>query len=116
MPGFTFEKAGVFFMDHKTLSVLFTENGFVFKQLIRQGDVALFKKTKGNIESFEVVVIPRHDGYAIPGTDRRSEPAEYYPPSSTWGNKSGVTGFTYSAIESARDKFAELCGKVGLLL
>jgi len=92
-------------MNYKPLGTTFQKNGFRFKQLFREGDIALFHKVHLNPAhdgGFEVVQISRHDGYEIAGN--KVEPAEMYPNSESWG----VKGFTYPDLFHAETKFEKL--------
>jgi hypothetical protein len=53
----------------KEIPPAFRQNGFEFKLLLREGNIGLFRKTKPGLsfESFEVVIIQRHDTFAIQG-------------------------------------------------
>lgn len=96
-------------MNYKPLEVEFTKTGFRFKQLCREGDVAIFHKVrlspKPHDAGFEVIVVGRHDGYEIAGN--RFEPSEMYPSSEQWGTR----GWTYQDLYSAEQRFAQLQGK-----
>ena len=86
----------------KTLPARFHSNGFAFEQIDRQGDIALFRKTKGNFETFEVVRIqhtpegPTPWGY--------SEGGERMPASEQWGTH----GWSLQTRQRAFEKFGEL--------
>ncbi len=97
-------------MTHKPIETTFTANGFIHEQVQRVGDIALYRRFKqgGGQEHFEVVRIKRHDGFKIPGTDKRAEPAETYPSNEKWG----VDGFTFPDKDSAQAKFDGLAGLV----
>lgn len=93
---------------HKPLPTSFRAKGFDYKQVYREGDVALFRQTKPGLTRtwFEVVVVQRHDGYTIGG--QYVAPAESMPSASTWGRN----GWTYTDLAKADVKFAELAGGV----
>ena len=65
------------------LAAAFRKEGFDFKQIDRQGDVALFSKTKGRVESFEVVIVQKHKEYEIAGNIIPAH--EAMPSSEQWG-------------------------------
>jgi len=90
--------------EPKTLSPHFAKNGFIFEQVERRGDFAVFRKFKerGKSESFEAIKITRHEGYTIAGV---SIPAgECYPSSEQWG----TNGFTFTDPIAALAKMAQL--------
>ena len=92
----------------KQLPNQFRKEGFDFKILLREGNVAMLRKTKPgfSFESYEVVRIQSHNGYTIDGVE--IEPAESIPNSTQWGRK----GWTYSDIELATRKFDKLREKL----
>lgn len=92
-------------MTYKPLEPIFTKVGFRFKQIVREGDLAIFHKTHlspAHDGGFEVVIIGRHDGYEIAGN--KIEPAETYPSNEQWG----VKGWTYADLYHAELKFESL--------
>ena len=91
-------------MTHKPLRTEFKSRGFNFKQLARDGDFAVFSKTKDSWshEAYEVIKVGRHNGYVLGGVT--IEPAETYPSSEQFG----VAGFSYQTKEKALKKFEEL--------
>ena len=70
----------------KALANEFRKSGFDFKLLLRDGNVALLRKTKPGLsfESYEVVRVQRHNGYQIAG--KKIPPAEMMPSSYNLGN------------------------------
>jgi len=82
----------------KTLATEFKKHGFNFKQEYRNGEFAVFSKTKGNVISYETIVIRRHNGYKIGEIDCPA--SEVYPNDKAWGN----FGFTYRSKEDAMEK------------
>lgn len=88
----------------KELRKEFTSCGFIFKQVARENDVAIYskKQIKHTGVSYEVIRISKHNGYKLGGNF--IEPAETYPCNSMWG----TNGFTCTSIESAKRKYAEL--------
>jgi hypothetical protein len=88
----------------KEIPSRFRKNGFDFKLLMREGDIGLLRKTKVGLkyESFEVVIIQRHETFIIKG--KLIPAAEHLPSSEQWG----VKGWTYSDRMSAERKFDEL--------
>lgn len=101
-------------ITYKPIETNFTKTGFQFRQIFRDGDVAIFHKAtiKGALHpvsadcGFETVVITRHDGYEIAGV--KMEPAEQYPGNEAWGSR----GWTYQNLLSAINKYEILLGKV----
>lgn len=88
----------------KILEKEFTFKNFKFKQLKREGDLAVYVKNsiKGKCQSFETVMVRSHNGYEIAGNF--IPPSEVYPSTSQWG----LYGWTYTNEESAFKKFREL--------
>lgn len=86
----------------KPLPKTFRKSGFDFEQLKRIGNVALYRKTNGNIESFELVKVQAHDGYFI--KDVEMPPAEFYPSSEQWG----TNGWTFTTRDEAELMFQKL--------
>jgi hypothetical protein len=75
-----------------------------FKLLVRDGDIALLRKTKPGLafESFEVVMIQRHETFEIKG--KLIPAGEHLPRSEQWG----IKGWTYSDRLSADRTFNQL--------
>jgi hypothetical protein len=96
--------------EYKILEPTFTKNGFLFQQVQREGDIAIYHKVaqRGPLHvhtadaGFEVVVISRHNGYVLGGAT--IEPAETLPSSEQWGTK----GWSYKFLHPAQLKFSEL--------
>jgi|SRR5262249_22038485 len=88
---------------YKPLATRFRRSGFDFRQIAREGDVAIYEKTWLSCAEpsrhYEVVRIRRRDGFQIGG--RFVEPAEVYPPSDLWG----FYGFTLTDKNKAWAKF-----------
>ena len=84
----------------------FQRGGFDHKQIVRQGDAAIYSQTwPGSSEpvvAFEVVCIRRHNGKEIKG--QSFEPSEFYPSSTDWGKY----GFTFTDNDAAFAKLREL--------
>lgn len=92
-------------MQHEPLKKEFTKWQFTFREIKREGDVAIYEQTKtstGEFCSYEVIKINKHDGYEIAGN--KIEPAEMYPSNELWG----TYGFTLPTIKKAEEKFQEL--------
>jgi len=87
----------------KTIEPNFKAGGFNHQQLVRKGDVAIYKRWKdGMSPHWEVVKIGSHNGYAIAGVV--IPPAETYPNSEQWGSR----GFTFTTQADAEAKFNKL--------
>lgn len=100
----------------KLLETEFTEKGFAFSQVVRRGNLAVYRRAKGNSEHFEVVRIRSskgHAGYTVKDKDGKETiiqpqgPHELYPSSEKWG----TDGFTHNDEDSARAKMGELEAK-----
>ena len=88
----------------KTIKKDFVRCGFIHKQIKREGDVAIFFRTKPEYFNghYEVIKISRHNGYKM-GTGY-IEAAETYPGASLWG----LQGWTYLTLEKAEEKYQEI--------
>jgi hypothetical protein len=88
----------------KILSKNIQNKGFIYKQIKREGDKAIYEQTKKGFKfkNYEVVKISRHNGYEIGG--QYIAPAETYPGASQWG----VNGWTFSDLKDAEKKFKTL--------
>lgn len=84
----------------KTLPALFHAKGFNYRQLSRDGDIAVYEQTWGKSGSpaYETIIVQSHNGRTIHGTF--CPPAEYFPPSTAWG----VKGWTFTDRNLAFDK------------
>lgn len=90
----------------KKLEEEFMESKFKLKQIKRQGNIAIFLRSKKSFFHYEVVRIKSHNGYNlnIKGINKEVIAKEYYPYCESWG----VDGFTYPTLERAEEKFKEL--------
>lgn len=88
----------------KILDTEFKANGFMFKQVNRIADKAIYEKRRigGKAKSIEVIQIKSHNGYTIAGV--YIEPAETYPSHSQWG----IYGWTYNDMREAVRKFRSI--------
>jgi hypothetical protein len=88
----------------------FTIDGFIFTQLKRTGDVALFGKRKPNwakdVFTYEVVVIQQKEAYTL--FDRSGPAREAMPKNEDWGK----FGWSYQNLEAAKLKFKNLVGEL----
>ena len=93
----------------KTRPKAFRSGGFSFKLLKRYGDIALLRKTKPGLgfESFEVVIIQRHQSFEIKG--KLIPAGEHFPRSEQWGS----AGWSYRDRPSAERKFNQLISASG---
>jgi hypothetical protein len=82
----------------------FTAKSFKYTQLIREGDLAIYKQEKPGekVITFEVVKISRHSLYKLGGVDIPA--AETYPSTSTWGQNA----WTLTTYEDALKKYNQL--------
>ena len=90
-------------MTHIPVRKEFSNGQFLYRQLKRIGDLAIYAQIRESIIlAYEVIKIKRHNGYEIAGI--KIEPAEMYPSSSFWG----VNGWTYTNYNSAETKLEKL--------
>ena len=89
---------------HKPIPSTFTKKGFIYRQIKRQGDIAIFEQTRkdSTLQNFEVVKIGRHNGYTMGGS--YIEPSETYPGSSLWG----IMGWTCTCLADAEKRFSTI--------
>ena len=92
--------------SHKPLPKEFQHGGFNYRQIARQGDVALYEQCwTGRPDPavcFDVIRVRRREGFRIRG--RFVGPAEVYPRPELWG----AEGFTFTERNKAWDKFFEI--------
>jgi hypothetical protein len=92
---------------YKPLPTRFQRDGFDYRQIAREGDVAIYEQAWSGCSNpsvcYEVVRIRRREGFQIDG--RFVEPAEVYPTSESWG----VDGFTFTDKAAAFAKLREIC-------
>ena len=89
----------------RALPTQFRIDGFDFVQIAREGDVALFRKTKPplSFETFEVTIVQKRQEHQWP--DGRVTPAhEAMPGNEDWGTH----GWSLQSLDRAWEKFAEL--------
>jgi hypothetical protein len=87
------------------LAESFRLDGFDFRLVKREGDVALFAKTKPRYRdpSYEVVLVQKRKAHTWP--DGRTTPDhEAMPGSEAWGE----SGWTYSDLPAAQVRFSSL--------
>ena len=87
------------------LPIEFKKGGMDFKQVARDGHVAIYRQTKPgwSQEYFEVGKIKQHEAYIIAGHEIPA--TECWPSSEEWG----CTAWTYADLTSAKRKMDELC-------
>ncbi len=93
----------------KPLGDFYKKNGFYYKLLKREGDIAIFQQrldeNKGCL-AFEVIIVQKGEEYEMAGM--KIEAHEYAP-----GNEQfGMKGWSFSTLEKAEIKFKELLNKV----
>ncbi len=91
---------------YKPIATEFKHDGFNYRQIAREGDVAIYEQRWRDSENvcYEVVRIRRHEAKTFPGG--KSSPArEAYPTSAAWG----VDGFTLTDRDAAFAKLREIC-------
>jgi len=90
--------------EYKTVPVQFNKKGFSYRQVKREGHMAIYHQTRSGSELslYEVVKIGRHNGYTMGGA--YIEPSETYPGSSLWG----ICGWTFQTLEAAENKYDKL--------
>jgi hypothetical protein len=87
-----------------TLKKSFTKNGFLFEQVERTGNVAIYRQTKPGQawERFEVGRIRQNATYDAFG--KHFEASESWPRSEEWG----ISAFTLTTLEEAQQKLTEM--------
>ena len=86
----------------KPIDTHFKYDGFTFRLVQRERDVALFEKSKPTHRdpTYEVVMLQQHAEHTFPGG--KYYPArEAMPPSEAWG----AAGWSYSDLASAKARF-----------
>ncbi|MEO6847790.1 MAG: hypothetical protein ABI254_11055 [Chthoniobacterales bacterium] len=98
----TAEAGGKKSKPYKTLATFFCKDGFTFRQIVREGNAAIYEqvlKGRSNPSAYEVVIIRKREAFKI--GNRSIEAAEYYPKSDEWGSY----GWT---VKNREDAFAKL--------
>jgi hypothetical protein len=90
--------------EFKTIPTTFKKKGFVYTQLKREGNKAIFQQTRAGtaLNNYEVVRIGRHNGYIMGGV--KIEASETYPGSSLWG----IMAWTCTSIDDAMQRYNNL--------
>ena len=93
----------------KILEKKITNKNFSYKQIIREGNVAIYEQrlidaedTKTTNKRYEVIVIKSHDGYEINGNKIAS--SEMYPSANHWG----TLGWTCMTMEDAQKRYKKV--------
>jgi len=91
---------------YKPLPKEFRRDGFEYRQIVREGDGALYEQRWTRCAEpsvcYEVIHVRRREGFEIHG--RFVEPFEAYPSSEAWG----LDGFTVTDRDKAWAKFFEI--------
>jgi hypothetical protein len=90
---------------YKPIATKFKHGEFNYRQITREGDVAIYEQRWRDSENvcYEVVRIRRHEAKTFPGG--KSSPArEAYPSSATWGD----LGWTVTTLDAAYAKLRAL--------
>lgn len=87
--------------NYKVIPTEFKKKGFTYKQLKREGMLAIYQQSRegSDFNNYEVVKLGKHNGYTMGGVF--IEPSETYPGSSLWG----IMGWTCTSIEDAQRRF-----------
>jgi len=90
---------------YKPIATEFKHDGFNYRQIAREGDVAIYEQRWRDSENvcYEVVRIRRHEAKTFP--DGKSSPArEACPASAAWGD----FGWTVTTLDAAYEKLRAL--------
>ena len=84
---------------YQPLEESFNYDKFHFQLIARQGDVALFAKTKPThtIPGYEVVIVQKHEAHTFP-SGKSYPPREAMPANEDWGKKAWTPGTWRLAI------------------
>jgi hypothetical protein len=82
------------------LPTLFTQGHWLYTQVERHGDVALYRQSHQDVDvaRYEVIRVRHHPARKLP-MGRIAEAGEYYPTSSEWGQH-GWTHFTLTEAQN----------------
>lgn len=90
-------------MSTRLLETKFKHGGFDYRQLQREGNVALFEQAKGGaVVSYEVVIVRVKPASSIQG--RIIPEREAYPSNEEWG----TFAWTVVRLEDAKERFNRL--------
>src|SRR6266496_1443893 len=91
---------------YKPLPILCPRDGFTYRQIAREGDVAIYEQrgtgSRSGSACYEVIRIRQREGFEIDG--RFVEAAEVYPKAEAWG----TDGFTFTDKGAALAKLGEI--------
>jgi hypothetical protein len=91
---------------YRPLASEFSRNGFNYRQLVREGNAAIYEQSWSGCPDpsvcYEAIRIRRREGFEIDG--RFVEAAEVYPNSDSWG----IDGFTCTDKDGAFAKLKEV--------
>jgi len=90
----------------KVLQQEFTKQGWLHRQLKREGEIALYhRELEGKRDHYEVIKVQKaKSSHTFPNGTQVEQGDESYPTDRTWG----ANGFTLMSLESALAKFKEL--------
>ena len=88
----------------KQLVTSFNSDGFAFKQIAREGNVAVFEKWQGSFHTWEAIKVRQK---SVPSPNGGRQMYEAYPRSEEWGE----WGWALPTKERAYQKMDELLGK-----
>lgn len=95
----------------KPLETEFDFNQFHFKQIRREGDLAIYEQWKhGRIIAWEVIRVQSHNGRQF--GEKWYDPAEFYPCANSWG----TLGWTCTSLEDANKRFESIQEQAKLAL
>ena len=89
----------------KKIEKEFTSKNFLFKQIHREEDFAIYERyheTTAEKKHYEIIKIQSHNGYAIGG--QKYPASEFYPSSNAWG----ADGFTCVTKKDAYEKLDKM--------
>lgn len=93
-------------MKYIPLKPAFTERGFTYERIRRDGDLAVYRARRDNWpdedNTYEVIRIQFYPDREIGGKEIGA--AEAYPPASRWGQH----GWSFREMSSALDKYHDL--------
>jgi hypothetical protein len=90
----------------KTLEKKFTNKNFSYKQITREGNIAIYEQKliddQATTSRYEVIIIRSHNGYEINGN--KIAASEMYPSANQWGQ----LGWTCLTLEDAQKRFKKV--------
>jgi hypothetical protein len=91
-------------MKIRPLKTFFTRQGFLHSLVSRDGDVAIFSRSKNRIQHFEVIRVRSSKLHPNDENKDRVDRVETYPPDKKWGK----LGFTYPTRKEADAKASRM--------